>query len=286
VARTALTRPPSPGRFAPIRLKSQTKTTLPHDVAQSAATTVTSMTTVGDPASTRFRRGMTAGSRTHAWLAAAGLTVGAAGIGLQAVAGADLPGPVPPGVVILSVAAVLTVAVRSPWMPVGSALLAVFALLNVLGHRGSVRWSAVRGSESRPASGCCSREPGPPSSRTCWLRATGRRRAVRGRAGRTASLGTAPIREEVWPRRLQIAGLLVLAPVCAEYLSAYDDSTGSPLALLGVPHRDGDDLPARITPLRRSRIAVQCRRCGAARSWALAREAVHVGPSHRVRNRC
>jgi hypothetical protein len=29
----------------------------------------------------------------------------------------------------------------------------------------------------------------------------------------------------------QVALLLVLAPVCAEYLGAYDDSTGDPLAL-------------------------------------------------------
>ena len=39
--------------------------------------------------------------------------------------------------------------------------------------------------------------------------------------------------ESPWPRRLQIAGLLVLAPVCAEYLAAYDDSTGDALLLIG-----------------------------------------------------
>lgn len=36
-----------------------------------------------------------------------------------------------------------------------------------------------------------------------------------------------------WPRRLQILGLLVLAPVCAEYLSAYDDTTGDAARLIG-----------------------------------------------------
>jgi hypothetical protein len=36
-----------------------------------------------------------------------------------------------------------------------------------------------------------------------------------------------------WPRRFQIIGLLVLAPACAEYLSAYDDSTGDALRLIG-----------------------------------------------------
>src|SRR6478735_2466181 len=36
-----------------------------------------------------------------------------------------------------------------------------------------------------------------------------------------------------WPRRFQVAGLLVLAPVCAEYLSAYDESTGDALVLIG-----------------------------------------------------
>ncbi|MFC7740530.1 hypothetical protein ACFQXA_05500 [Nocardiopsis composta] len=31
-----------------------------------------------------------------------------------------------------------------------------------------------------------------------------------------------------------LLGLMVLSPVCAEYLSAYDDSTGNPAALLGA----------------------------------------------------
>ncbi len=35
------------------------------------------------------------------------------------------------------------------------------------------------------------------------------------------------------PRRLQIAGLLVLAPVCAEYLAAYDNTTGDAVVLIG-----------------------------------------------------
>lgn len=34
-------------------------------------------------------------------------------------------------------------------------------------------------------------------------------------------------------RLASVAALLVLAPVCAEYLAAYDDSTGNPAALLG-----------------------------------------------------
>lgn len=39
-----------------------------------------------------------------------------------------------------------------------------------------------------------------------------------------------PARSTRW---LLVAGLLVLSPVCAEYLVGYDDSTGQPLALLG-----------------------------------------------------
>lgn len=35
-----------------------------------------------------------------------------------------------------------------------------------------------------------------------------------------------------WGRWAQVAGLLVLAPVCAEYLAAYDSSTGHPVQLL------------------------------------------------------
>jgi hypothetical protein len=193
------------------------------------------MTTAGGPAGTLFPRGVTAGSRTHAWLSAAGLAVGAAGVGLQALAGADLPLPVPPGVVILAVAAVLTAAVRSPWMPAGTALVAVYALLNVLNDPGS---GALVGSEGvGVAAGKWLLLAGAGTALVASLlalRTTRRRRALRGRAGRTEGCqGTEPRREDVWPRRLQIAGLLVLAPVCAEYLSAYDDSTGSPLALLG-----------------------------------------------------
>lgn len=40
-------------------------------------------------------------------------------------------------------------------------------------------------------------------------------------------------RRDRWRRRARVAALLVLAPVCGEYLAAYDDSTGQPLALLG-----------------------------------------------------
>jgi hypothetical protein len=41
------------------------------------------------------------------------------------------------------------------------------------------------------------------------------------------------LRQRNWATAAQVAGLLVLAPVCAEYLSAYDDSTGDPVRLLG-----------------------------------------------------
>src|SRR3954451_21862578 len=64
-------------------------------------------------------------------VSAAGLALGAAGLIVQAAAGADLPRPIPPGVVILSVAAVLVVAVRWRWMPLSIAAVAVLALLNV-----------------------------------------------------------------------------------------------------------------------------------------------------------
>jgi hypothetical protein len=64
-------------------------------------------------------------------LSAAGLTLGAAGVIVQAAAGADLPRPIPPGVVILTVAAVLVVAVRRRWMPIGISAVAVLSLLNV-----------------------------------------------------------------------------------------------------------------------------------------------------------
>jgi hypothetical protein len=42
-----------------------------------------------------------------------------------------------------------------------------------------------------------------------------------------------PLAPRPGTRRAQALALLLLAPVCAEYLYGYDDSTGSPLALLG-----------------------------------------------------
>lgn len=41
------------------------------------------------------------------------------------------------------------------------------------------------------------------------------------------------LRQRNWATAAQVTGLLVLAPVCAEYLAAYDDSTGDPVRLLG-----------------------------------------------------
>src|SRR6187455_2668910 len=159
------------------------------------------MTTAGDPASSTFRRGVTAGSRTHAWLAAAGLAAGAAGVGLQAVTGADLPLPVPPGVVILAGAAVLTAVVRSPWMPAASALVALFAMLKVLND--SISGALVASDGVGVAAGKWLLLAGAGTALVASLLAlcaATRRRALRGRAGRTeGDLGTAPTDEDVWP---------------------------------------------------------------------------------------
>ena len=39
-------------------------------------------------------------------------------------------------------------------------------------------------------------------------------------------------RRIAWGRGAQVTGLLLLAPICAEYLAAYDDSTGDPQQLI------------------------------------------------------
>jgi hypothetical protein len=44
---------------------------------------------------------------------------------------------------------------------------------------------------------------------------------------------TAPPKLRPWVRVAPALGLLILAPICAEYLYGYDDSTGNPAALLG-----------------------------------------------------
>lgn len=168
-------------------------------------------------------------SRTFARLSAAGFALGAAGVALQAVTGAELPRPVPPGVVVLAVASAVTARFRWRWIHVGSASVAVLALLNVLGPRGS---GALRGGEGfGVATGKCMLLVGAGtaliSSVLSILASTVRT------VGAPSSVNYRHERGTVWPRRFQIVGLLVLAPVCAEYLAAYDDSTGAPLQLLG-----------------------------------------------------
>lgn len=72
-----------------------------------------------------------------------------------------------------------------------------------------------------------------------WLQATGLLLAIGGavaallleeRQARERPAGHEP---DCWRRRGAIVLLLVLAPVCAEYLAAYDASTGKPVELIG-----------------------------------------------------
>jgi hypothetical protein len=164
-------------------------------------------------------------------LSAAGLALGAAGVIVQAAAGADLPRPIPPGVVILTAAAVLVVAVRSRWMPIGISVVAVFALLNVDDRGGD---SLLGGAGIGIAVGKWMLLVGALSALVGALTRLGHaRRRTRESAGTIAGAAMTENSGREWPRRLQVAGLLVLAPVCAEYLSAYDSSTGDLLALVG-----------------------------------------------------
>jgi hypothetical protein len=164
-------------------------------------------------------------------LSAAGLALGAAGVIVQAAAGADLPRPIPPGVVILTVAAALVVAVRSRWMPIGISVVAVFSLLNVDDRGGD---SLLGGAGIGIAVGKWMLLVGALSALVGALAMLGHaRRRTRESAGTIAGASMTENSGREWPRRLQVAGLLVLAPVCAEYLTAYDSSTGDLLVLVG-----------------------------------------------------
>lgn len=126
--------------------------------------------------------------------------------------------PVPPGLVLLGVAVVLVVALRRPWTVALGVASAGVVLLQLLG------------------SGVFARSTSTAVTVALGLELVGVVIALV--AGTAALLAGWAARRPAgtrldWRRAAQVTGLLVLAPVCAEYLSAYDDSTGHALQLVG-----------------------------------------------------
>ena len=183
---------------------------------------------------------------------AAGLILAAAGIGLVWAA----RGQAPPAVAI-RIGALLGIAtivglVRWRWVPALCLAVAAWAGAGFFGSGGPAalglglrRWlrrlAAIAGAavralvEARGMDAMTTAAEQPPGSVPAPVPAA-RRPAEPGR----------------WPRRIRVALLLVLAPICAEYLAAYDASTGDAAALLGA--------------LLISRRSMACRRCSFA-TW-------------------
>ncbi|WP_345713642.1 hypothetical protein, partial [Kineococcus glutinatus] len=146
----------------------------------------------------------------------AALLVAAAGVwALLLVGGAGGPDRVPPGAVLLPLAAVLTALVRRGWTAAVAAPVAAFTLLNAL--------QAVAAGAG-PGAGPDVVTPG----RVVVL------------VGSAVALAACALRLLQRPARpghgkgtrWQVAVLAVLAPVSAEYLSAYAETTGDPVQLL------------------------------------------------------
>jgi hypothetical protein len=146
----------------------------------------------------------------------AALVVAAAAVGVRWASDPSRFVVVPPGLVLLGVAVVLVLALRRPFTVALATLVAGFVALQLL------------------ASGVLDRPSGPMVSAALAVQLLGALVAVvAGLVVLIAQSRSQPRRRPDWARAAQVAGLLVLAPVCAEYLAAYDDSTGDPVRLLG-----------------------------------------------------
>lgn len=184
-------------------------------------------------------------SASHARLVAVGgFAAGAVGIALQAIAGLTVRGLVPPGVVLLLAASVGVALVRGRALSVAIAVAGVAAAVvrftaqpaALVGRYGVLaatgQWLLMLGIVAVLFAGASARR------RLNGVPAPRRTRRVRddgGKAVRAPEVvdingGNAPGRRS---QALQMAALLLLAPIAAEYLAAYDSSTGDAAALLG-----------------------------------------------------
>ena len=125
---------------------------------------------------------------------------------------------VPPGLVLLGCAGVLVLALRRPWaVAVGVAASGV-VLLQLIG-------SSVF---ARSTSTTVSVALGVELVGVVLALLAGLGTLIGGWVARRPGRARPD-----WAQAAQVGGLLVLAPICAEYLSAYDDSTGHALQLVG-----------------------------------------------------
>lgn len=147
-----------------------------------------------------------------------GLVVASAALGARWALGSASYYPVPPGLVVLGSAAVLVLVLRRPWTVAIGVAAAAVVMVQVLGS----------GVFARSTSVAVTVALGLELAGVSFALVAGSAALLAGWAGRRSG-STRPD----WTRAAQVAGLLVLAPICAEYLSAYDESTGRALQLVG-----------------------------------------------------
>ncbi|MET0695313.1 MAG: hypothetical protein ABWY56_15375 [Propionibacteriaceae bacterium] len=161
----------------------------------------------------------TAGARRAVALQIGGLLVAATALAARWALG-HVTSPVPPGLVILLVAAGLLVL----WRPV--------TVLIAIGAGAFMAFQLLVDADPAVLRGSA----GGAVATVLWIELAGVLVAMfAGIAAliavqRAAHRGTSDPWD--WRPLVQVAGLLVLAPICAEYLSAYDESTGQPGQLL------------------------------------------------------
>ena len=152
---------------------------------------------------------------TRRFLAAqlVGLLVAAAALGARWARGEITPVTVPPGLVILLVAAALLIMFRRA----PAVLVAMVAAAYLITRQTSL---TVGGT----------------GSPTWWILLSGLALALFAGVGALIAIAIdrrrGGARRIDWGRGAQVTGLLLLAPICAEYLAAYDDSTGDPQQLI------------------------------------------------------
>ena len=171
--------------------------------------------------------------RLNTGLVVAGLVTSATCIAVLREGGQS-PLPVPPGVILLLLIAVFVAVAPWRWAPGAGAFIGLYA---ALGFAVNGRFSDLTGHDGVGlAIGRGIQVIGLGTAVIAGTRGLFMGYRADGEVSRLDAL-PAPARRRTLRRittrhPAQVLGLFVLAPVCAEYLAAYDDSTGKPAELL------------------------------------------------------
>lgn len=140
--------------------------------------------------------------KSSRWTIIAGLLAATVGIGIVWASGNQFRTFIPPGIVILPIIAIMMTIQRWHWTPVFAVVVALFIAAGVLGNNGAIELAGHRGSEVAVGR---------------WIQLIGLLvTTVAGVSWIVMHFG-AMQRQKFLP----IAGILLGAPICAEYLQAY-----------------------------------------------------------------